>query len=91
MYIYKKYTEAYRNKHAEAPLELIHDDFSMVSYGHGVTGNRKQPSAVVHFVIGRGKTIRVQNERSIHENEHILTEDKVMSFPHARREAVICV
>ena len=91
MRLHKKYTEAYRNKHAEALLELIHDDFSLVSLGHGVTGNRKSPSAVVHFLIGSGKTISAQNERSIHENEHILTEGKVMSLLQARREAFICV
>ena len=91
MYIYKKYTEANRNKDAEAFLELIHDDFTMVSHAHGVTGNREEFASMVYFLMGRGKTINVQNERCIFENEHTLIEHKVMSFPDGRREAVMCV
>ena len=91
MYLYNKYTEANRNQDAEAFLELIHEDFTMVSHGHGTTGNREQFSSMVYFLVGRGKTINVQNERCIYENEHILVEHKVMSFPDNRREAVMCV
>ena len=91
MYLYKKYTEANRNKQAEAFLELIHYNFTFVSNRHEVTGNRKQPSAMVYFVIGSEKTISAQNESSVYENEHTLKQDKAMSFPDAGREAVICV
>ena len=91
MDLYAKYTEANRNNDVEAFLELIHDDFTMVSHGHGVTGNREQFSSMVNFFMGRGKTINVQDERCIYENEHILIEHKVMTFPDDRREAVMCV
>ena len=91
MYLYKKYREANRNKDAAAFLELIHDDFTMVSHGHGVTANREQFSSMVYFLMGRGKTISIQNERCIYENEHTLIEHKVMSFPDGRCEAVMCV
>lgn len=91
MHLYKKYTEANRNKDAEAFLELIHDDFVMVSHGHGVTGNREEFASMVYFLMGRGKTINVEDERCIYENEQILIEHKIMSFPDGRREAVMCV
>ena len=91
MYLYKKYAEANRNKDAEALLKLIHDEFTLFSHGHGVTGNREQFSSMVYFLMGRGKTINVDNERCIYENEQTLIEHKVMSFPDGRREAVLCV
>ena len=66
MHLYNKYTEANRNNDAEPFIELIHDDFTMVNHGHGVAGNREQFSSMVYFLMGRGKTIKVQNERCIY-------------------------
>lgn len=91
MYLYKKYTEANRVKDVETFQELIHEDFTIVSHGHGVAGNREQFLSMVYFMMGRGKTIKVQNERCIYESENILIEHKLMSFPDGRREAVMCV
>ena len=91
MYLYKKYREANHNKDAAAFLELIHDDFTMVSHAHGVSANIEQFSSMIYFFMGRGKTISIQNERCIYENEHTLIEHKLMSFPDGRCEAVMCV
>ncbi len=91
MYLYQNYLEANRNKDAEAFLDLIHDDFSVVMHAHGVTGNREEFASMVYFLMGRGKTIKVENERCLYENQDTLVEHKVMSFPDGRREAVMSV
>ena len=91
MCIYKKYTEANRDKDAEALLDLVNDDFTFVSHAHAVTGNREQFASMIYFLMGRGKTIKVEHERCLYENEDILVEHKIMSFPDSRREAVMSV
>tara|TARA_B100001057_G_C22030340_1_gene636949 strand:+ start:82 stop:414 length:333 start_codon:yes stop_codon:yes gene_type:complete len=91
MHLYQKYTKANQDKDADAFLKLIHKDFSMVSHAHGVTGNREEFASMVYFLMGRGKTIKIENERCLYENEHTLVEHKIMSFPDGRREAVMSV
>ena len=91
MTIFKRYTEANRNKDAYALIELIHDDFSVVSHAHGVKGGKQEFSSMIHTMMGRGKNIKIENERCLYENEETLVEHKVLSFPDGRREAVLSV
>ena len=90
MGIYQKYIEANRNKDAYAFIDLIHDDFLIISHAHGVKGGKKEFASMIHTMMGRGKNIKTENERCLYENEETLVEHKIMSFPDGTREAVMC-
>ena len=91
MNIYQKYTEANRKKDAHSFIELIHEDFSMISHAHGVKAGKKEFASMVHTMMGRGKNIKIESERCIYENEETLIEHRFMSFPNGTREAIMSV
>ena len=91
MSIYQLYIEANRKKDALAFIDLIHDDFSMIIHAHGVRGGKREFASMVHTMMGRGKNIKIENERCLYENEKTLIEHKIMYFPNGTSEAVLSV
>ena len=90
MAIYPKYIEANHKKDAYALIELIHDDFTIVSHAHGVKGGKKEFASMIHTMMGRGKNIKIEKERCLYENDETMVEHKIMSFPDGTCEAVMC-
>ena len=88
MAIFEKIKASMANKDAEAMIALLHDDFVFVRHQSGGEMNKHEMSAMMReMAASDGWT--VSEHRCVYENDDIMVEHSVMSFPDGSKEAVL--
>ena len=88
MSIFKKLKASMDNEDAAAFLDLLHDDFVFVRHQSGTTMSKADMAAMM-AEMSNGSDWSVKDQRCIYENDDILVEHSVMSFPDGTREAIL--
>ena len=88
--LFEKMAEANKNKDVDAFMDLVHEDFVMVSHQSGTEKNREEFHEMAKMMYASDKLKR-ENERCLYENDDILVEHVVMEFPDDTKEAVMAV
>jgi hypothetical protein len=88
--LYERMKAANKNKDIDAFMELIHEDFVMVSHQSGTEKNRAEFYEMGKMMYASDKLAR-ENERCLYENDDILVEHVFMSFGDDTKEAVMAV
>ena len=71
--------EANKNGDIDAFMELLNEDFVMVSHQSGTERNRDEYHEMAKMMYASDKLKR-ENERCLHENEDIIMEHVFMEF-----------
>mgnify|MGYP000004470426 FL=1 len=88
--LYKKMKLADKNRDINAFMELVHDDFVFVRNQNGADVDRAGLYESRKMIYANDKVTR-EKERCIYENEDIIVEHLVMTFPNDTKEAVMGV
>ena len=88
--LFEKMAEANKNKFVDAFMDLVHEDFVMVSHQSGTEKYREEFHEMAKMMYASDKLKR-ENERCLYENDDILVEHVVMEFPDDTKEAVMAV
>ena len=88
--LYEKMKAANKNRDIDAFMELVHEDFVFVRNQNGTDVNRSGFYEMGKMMYASDKVTR-EKERCIYENDDIIVEHLVMSFPDESKEAVIGV
>lgn len=86
----KKWQKPNKNRDVDAFMDLVHEDFVMVSHQSGTEKNREEFHEMAKMMYASDKLKR-ENERCLYENDDILVEHVVMEFPDDTKEAVMAV
>ena len=90
MAVFQKMMSSMADKDAEGMIALLHEDFVFVRHQSGSEMNKDEMSAMVREMSSAGDW-SISNHRCLYENDDIMVEHSVMSFPDGSREAVIAV
>ena len=90
MAVFEKMKDSMASKDAEAMIALLHDDFVFVRHQSGGEMNKDEMSEMVRHMSSAGDW-SVSDHRCLYENDDIMVEHSVMSFPDGSREAVMAV
>jgi ketosteroid isomerase-like protein len=88
--LYEKMKIANKNKDIDAFMELVHEDFVFVRNQNGTDANRSEFYEMGKMMYASDKFTR-EKERCIYENDDIIVEHLVMSFPDESKEAIMGV
>lgn len=88
MAIFEKIKGAMEAKDAEAMIALMHDDFVFVRHQSGSEMGRDEMAAMMREMSGSGDWT-ISDHRCLYENDDIMVEHSVMSFPDGSKEAVL--
>lgn len=88
MSLFEKLKASMDNEDTPAFLALLHDDFVFVRHQSGTTMSKADMAAMMAEMEG-ATGWSVENQRCIYENDDILVEHSVMSFPDGTREAIL--
>jgi ketosteroid isomerase-like protein len=88
--LYEKMKVANKNRDIDAFMELVHEDFVFVRNQNGTDANRSEFYEMGKMMYASDKFTR-EKERCIYENDDILVEHVVMSFPDESKEAIMGV
>ena len=88
--LYKKMNSADKNRDIDAFMELVHDDFVFVRNQNGADVDRTGFYEGRKMMHASDKVTR-EKERCIYENDDIIVEHLIMTFPDDTKEAVMGV
>ena len=88
MSVFDKMKGSMENKDAEAMIALLHDDFVFVRHQSGSEMSRDEMAEMVRGMSSAGDW-SVSNHRCLYENDDIMVEHSVMTFPDGSKEAVL--
>jgi len=88
--LYEKMKVANKNRDIDAFMELVHEDFVFVRNQNGRDANRSEFYEMGKMMYASDKFTR-EKERCIYENDDIIVEHLVMSFPDESKEAIMGV
>ena len=78
------------NKDVDAFLDMIDEEFVMVSHQNKTERTKQEFAEMVHAMMS-SDSLEVTNQRCIYENDDIMVEHSFMSFPDGSKEAVLAV
>ena len=90
MSVFERLKTAFDNRDADAWSELYHDDFVFVRHESGTTMNKSEMLEMLRAMLANDAVVSEGN-RCIYENDEILVEHAVVSFPDGTKEAIIGV
>lgn len=90
MALFQIMADAMRDKDADAFLAHVSDDFQFVRHQNGTVLNRDEMAEMMSRMMASGDW-SVSDQRCLYENDDILVEHSIMSFPDGTREAVMAV
>jgi len=76
------------NKDADAFMETLHDDFEFISHIDGTTMGRAQAVEMFTFLLSSDDFV-THESRCLYENDDVMIDHGVMSFPDGTRESVL--
>ena len=88
--LYDKMVETNETRDVDAFLNLIDDDFIMVSHQTKTQRSKKDFAEMVSAMMS-SDNLEVTNQRCVYENDDILVEHSFISFPDGSKEAVLSV
>ena len=88
--LYDKMVETNENRDVDAFLNLIDDDFIMVSHQTKTQRSKKDFAEMVSAMMS-SDNLEVTNQRCVYENDDILIQHNFMSYPDDTRQAVMLV
>lgn len=69
-------------------VDMLHDDFVFVRHQSGTTMNRAEMAAMIEEM-SASDAWSIESHRCIYENDDIMIDHSVMSFPDGSKEAVL--
>ena len=88
MSIYETREAAIENKDVEAYLDTLHEDFIFVSHIDSKEINRADACEMFTMLMTNDNFV-THESRCLYENDDVIVEHGVMSFPDGSREAVL--
>ena len=88
MSVYEKMKASMDNEDKAAFLALLHDDFVFVRHQSNTTMHKPEMAEMM-AEMEKGSGWKVEDQRCIYENDDILVEHSVMTFPDGTREAIL--
>ena len=88
--LYEKMMRAQDEKDIDSFLELLHDEFRMVSHQLGIERDKAAFSEMAAQMMA-STALSFDRQRCLYENDNILVEHSFMTLPDGSREAVMAV
>ena len=88
--LYEKMVKTNENRDVDAFLDMIDEEFVMVSH-QNKTERTKQEFAEMVRAMMSSDSLEVTDQRCLYENDDVLVEHSCMSFPDGSKEAVLAV
>ena len=88
--LYDKMVENNENRDVNAFLDMIDEDFVMVSHQHRTERTKQEFADMVRAMMS-SDSLEVTDQRCVYENDDILVEHSYMSFPDGSKEAILAV
>ena len=88
MSVFETMRGAMAAKDAETMIGLLHDDFVFVRHQSGGEMTRDEMAEMIRGMAASGDWT-IGDHRCLYENDDIMVEHSVMSFPDGSREAVL--
>ena len=88
MSVFEQWETTMGNKDLEALMELMHPEWTMVMHSSGKVINKEEYKQMIGQVIVGGKLAR-NDVRCIYENNDIMIEHAMVTFPNGSTDAVL--
>lgn len=88
--LYEKMVKTNENKDVDAFLDMIDEEFVMVSHQNKTERTKQEFAEMVHAMMS-SDSLELTEQRCIYENDDIMVEHSFMSFPDGSKEAVLAV
>tara|TARA_B100000902_G_C27031379_1_gene774677 strand:- start:123 stop:449 length:327 start_codon:yes stop_codon:yes gene_type:complete len=88
--LYDKMVENNENRDVNAFLDMIDEDFVMVSHQNRTERTKQEFADMVRAMMS-SDSLEVTDQRCVYENDDILVEHSYMSFPDGSKEAILAV
>ena len=88
MSVFEKWSDAMSAKDADAIIDCLHDDYTFVRHQSGTTMNKGEMSEMMRGFMA-SDLVTVGKHRCLYENDEILIEHSVVSFPDGTTEAIL--
>ena len=90
MSLYQKINAAQNNKDIEAYLDYLHEDFVFIPHRSGTKVNKSDWTPTLLSMM-QSDALSFNNQRCLYENDEIMVEHSLMTFPDGTSEAVLVV
>jgi hypothetical protein len=90
MSVFSRLKTALDNRDPDAWSELYHDDFVFVRHQSGTTMNKSEMLEMLRTMMANDALV-TEGNRCIYENDEILVEHTILSFPDGTKEAIMGV
>ena len=87
--LYEKMMTAWKEHDLEGWKSVYHADYEFVSHANGKTMTRNDMSE--DMMLGMMKTMKLEKQRCIYEDENVLVEHSLATFGSGAKEAVMAV
>lgn len=81
---------AQNNKDIEAYLDYLHEDFVFIPHRSGTKVNKSDWTPTLLSMM-QSDALSFNNQRCLYENDEIMVEHSLMTFPDGTSEAVLVV
>tara|TARA_B100000809_G_scaffold263907_1_gene318330 strand:+ start:2029 stop:2358 length:330 start_codon:yes stop_codon:yes gene_type:complete len=88
MTMYDKISQAHADKDVTAFMDLLHEDFVFVFHKSGNSFSKSQWGEMLTGMFANDKFVQ-HSSRCIYENDDILVQHMLMSYPDNTKEAVV--
>ena len=88
MPLYETRLNAFNNNDIDTYLNTLHDDFVFVSHQDGTTMNRSDATEFYSMAMTKD-AFAMHDSRCLYENDDVMIEHLIMSYPDNTREAVL--
>ena len=90
MSLYQKIKAAQDSKDVDGYLACLHEDFVFVRHQSGVEVNKSEWTPTLTAMM-QSDALSFKNQLCLYENDEIMVEHSVMTFPDGTSEAVLVV
>ena len=88
--LYEKMVKTNENRDVDAFLNMIDEEFVMVSHQNRTERTKQEFAEMVRAMMS-SDSLEVTDQRCIYENDDVLVEHSCMAFPDGSKEAVLAV
>ena len=88
MSVFTQWSTGIKNRHAEALIACLHDDYTFVRHQSGTTMNKTQMSEMLRGFMSSDHVV-VHQQNCLYENSEIMVEHSIMDFADGSRESIL--
>ena len=88
MSLFAKWSAALQARDAEGLNACLHDDYTFIRHQTGTSMNKAEMSEMLRNFMSSDSVV-VHSQRCLYENDEVMVEHSLMSFPDGSREAII--